>query len=83
MALYLEGRTIHERNKTCDQFRLGLSKFLAVRAIDGDIAECRSAVILHVRVHGVQQTDQYRDSTRIDKLLSILIYMKNLSIADC
>ena len=53
MALHLERGTIHECDKTGDQFRLSLGKFLAVHAIDGDIAECRSAVILYVRVHRV------------------------------
>ena len=53
LALHLERGTIHECDKTGDQFRLSLGKFLAVHAIDGDIAECRSAVILYVRVHRV------------------------------
>lgn len=42
--------------------------------IYGNITERSGTVVLHVRVRGVEQADEDRDSARIDELLPVLIW---------
>ena len=44
------------------------------RTINGDIAQGRRAVVLHVRVGRVEQPNKHRDGTRINQLLSVFIW---------
>jgi hypothetical protein len=44
------------------------------RTIDGNVAQGRRAVVLHVCIGRVEQPDKHGDGTRINQLLSVFIW---------
>lgn len=46
--------------------------------IDSNVAQRSGTVILHIRVRRVEQTDEHRDGTGIDQLLSVLIRVRHV-----
>jgi hypothetical protein len=52
-----------------------LCKAFAVGAIDGDVAESGSAVVLDIGVGRGKEVDEDGNSASVDKLLSVIICM--------
>lgn len=50
-----------------------MSKFLPVRGVHGDVAECCRAVILDVHIWGRQKLDKNWYRSSVDKLLPIIV----------
>lgn len=51
----------------------GLSELSTVATVNGNVAESRGAVVLNVDIRGVEQLNKNGDSTRVDKLLSVVV----------
>ena len=57
LALYFETRAVHQSDQTTDELLFLLRQLLQVRGVDGDVAECRCAVVLNVGVWGLEEAD--------------------------
>ena len=73
LTLHLRRRGAHEGDERLDQASLGLSQALAVRRVDGDVAQRRRAVVLYVDVRRREKLDEHRHRAGVDQLLSVVV----------
>lgn len=63
-------------HKGPDQTRLGLGQLRAVAGIDGNVAECSSAIVLNIDIGRRKELDKDGDGAGIDELLAVVIWKR-------